>query len=218
MNIFADLDGTICESRQKISKEMLAKLFELSTKHEIIVISGAGRERIYEQLGGLDCIVMAQSGNDTDIWNKTLSLNEKKKILNHIRKVTGDVTKEDLIDDRGCQISLSLVGHNADIEVKKKFDPDSKKRKKILKEHPFVSSKLECRIAGTTCFDYTRKDGTKGKNIEHFIKYHKWNKKDCIYYGDKLMKGGNDESVVGIIKTVEVANPQELMLKLKEYE
>ena|SRR3990167_6300159 len=215
MKYFFDMDGTICESRQNISFLMLEKLSEL--KHNIIVISGAERERMVEQLEGLNCSIMAQSGNDTHLWKRTLTDNEKKNIIAHIRKIIGDISKPDLIDDRGCQISLSLVGHHANIELKKKFDPDGKKRERILKDNPFLNDKLECRIAGTTCLDYTRKDGTKGKNIERFIKAMEWSKKDCIYFGDKLYKGGNDESVIGIIKIVGVANPADLMLKLEQY-
>lgn len=209
------MDGCLTESRQKISGEMYVKVSKLSEYYDIVVVSGAERERMNKQLHGLNCIMMAQSGNDS-LWKRILNDNEKEKILKHIRKIIGDVSKPDLIDDRGCQISLSLIGHNANIEEKKKFDADNKIRERILKDNPFLSLNLECRIAGTTCLDYTRKDGTKGKNIERLIKTLNWKKEDCVYYGDKLQKGGNDESVIGVINTVAVANPQELMLKLKE--
>lgn len=227
--IFTDLDGTICESRQKISKEMK----KLLSKLDLIAISGASKEQMKYQLDGLKCEIMAQSGNDTKYWKNKLTHKEKQEILNHINKVVIAVQrlryfgflnlvhlrriKPDLIDDRGCQISLSLLGHNAKIEDKKLFDPDNKIRKAVLKEEPFISKTLECRIAGTTCFDYTRKDGTKGTNIARLIKHLKWNKKDCIYFGDKLQKGGNDESVIGVIKCIEVANPSDLMIQLKKY-
>jgi phosphomannomutase len=213
-HIFADMDGTVCESREKISTTMLEALTHL--KHDLVIISGAERERMKVQLLGLDCYIMAQSGNDTHLWKKNLTENNKKKILAHIKKIVE--VKEDMIDDRGCQISLSFVGHHAPIELKKTFDPIGQTRIKLLKEKPFINNMLECRVAGTTCLDYTRKDGMKGKNIGKFIKQMGWDKKECIYFGDKLYKGGNDESVVGVIEVVPVKNPQDLLEKLKNYD
>ena len=215
MHIFLDLDGTVTESRGEISYEMIEMLQHLKLKNDIVIISGAERERMMKQLLGLDVTLMAQSGNDTSLWKRTLTHNEKKKILTHIRKIIGDISKPNLIDDRGCQIALSLVGHDAPVEEKKKFDPEGTIRKRILKDNPFLSRTLDCRIAGSTCLDYTRKDGTKGKNIKRYMKRMDWKKKDCIFFGDKLQKGGNDESVKGVIPVVSVDSPNDLMLKLK---
>lgn len=212
-HLFFDLDGTLTESRQEISQEMYDTLVEAKSEFDIIVISGAEKERIKKQLKELDVEIMAQSGNDTQYWKNLLTEKEKEKIVEHTRKFGFSV--DFMREDRGCQISLSFTGHNAPQEIKNAFDPDSKKRQKLLKEHPFIHKTLECRIAGSTCLDYTRKNGTKGKNIERLIKLKKWNKKDCIYFGDKLFKGGNDESVIGVIKVVEVANPTDLLAKLK---
>lgn len=208
MKIF-DLDGTICESRQVISPEMKEKL---SGVGKFIVISGAERPRIERQLDGLPCIIMAQSGNDTDLWKNKLTLEEKMEVFEHINKLDTEWSLK--TEDRGCQISYSFIGHAAPMEQKKQFDHTGIIRRRVLKRTPFNSKTLTCSIAGTTCIDYTRKDCTKGKNIERWIKKNKLNKKDCIYYGDKLFKGGNDESVMGIIKTVSVKNPKDLLSKL----
>lgn len=212
-HLFFDMDGTITESRQDISIEMFRKLAKL--KQDIIVISGAEIERMKKQLSNLPVFYMAQSGNDTKFWNDKLTDKELKEIYKHADKII--YIKADMLQNRGCQVSLSLVGHNADMEIKKKFDPDGTLRVDLLKEFPFESETLECRVAGTTCLDYTRKNGTKGKNIERLINYFKWKKEDCVYFGDKLMKGGNDESVVGVMDTVAVANPTDLLLKLSKY-
>lgn len=210
--IFADLDNTICESRQKISKEMKKVLSKL----DLIVISGASREQMKLQLDGLKCEIMAQSGNDTSLWQNKLNKKEIIEIENHIHKFSN--IYPDQLENRGCQIAFSFVGHHAEIENKKAFDPTRKIRKTLLKRIPFQSKTLICKVAGTTCLDYTKRDGTKGKNIEKWIKEKRLKKKDCVYFGDALFKGGNDESVKGVIKCVEVANPTDLLLKLKKYE
>lgn len=211
MIIFADLDGTICESRQKISKEMKKALSSLNP----IVISGASREQMEYQLDGLKCTILAQSGNDTPLWQNKLTEEEITEIYQHICKL--QTVKFDMIENRGCQIAFSLIGHHALKDKKANFDPNRKIRKFLLDREPFKSKTLLCKIAGTTCFDYTRKNGTKGKNIARWIKENKLNKKDCIYFGDALFKGGNDESVIGVIKCVDVVSPQDLLKKIKKY-
>lgn len=214
MIIFADCDNTICESRQKISPKM--KKF-LSKFPNLIVVGGLNRERLEYQLDGLKCTILAQSGNDTPLWQNKLNIKEVAEIKKHIKSYDGLPNDSFFCENRGNQISYSFKGHNARIELKKKFDPDQKIRKQILKKCPFKSKTLKVTIAGTTCLDYTKKNGTKGKNIARWIKENKLNKKDCVYFGDALFKGGNDESVKGIIKTVSVVNPTDLMLKLKKY-
>lgn len=216
MYYFFDLDGTVCESRQEISHEMK---FFLEKLDNVIIISGAAREQMLYQLDGFKkCVIMAQSGNETPLWKNTLTEKEKKEINNHIKKVlleemvkTCYMITTDLIEDRGCQISLSLTGHKAPTLEKRNFDPHHKIRNSILKKYPFKSKTLQCNVAGTTCFDYIRKNGTKGKNITRWLKENHIDKKDCIYYGDALFKGGNDESVIGVIKTIKVRNPNHLL-------
>lgn len=211
MIIFLDMDGTVCESRQKITPAVKAALE--AQKCPILVISGASREQMTYQLDGLSCTILAQSGNDTPLWQNKLTLREKNEAVAHYKKF---FTTEPIgcMEDRGCQMALSFIGHKANPERKKNFDPKQKIRQAILKQHPFKSKTLTVRIAGTTCLDYTKKNGTKGENIKRWIKHYGLNKKDCIYYGDALFKGGNDESVIGVIKTIAVKDPADLLKKL----
>lgn len=214
-HIFADLDGTITESRQVISFAMKRKLSSL--KIPIIVISGAEVKRIEQQLDGFLCIKMGQNGNDCPYWYNKLTKREVKIILNHINKIsqyTGVPINEETLHNRGCQISFSLIGHTAPIEVKKDYDPTKEIRNFILKKTPLKSHNLEVRVAGTTCLDYNRKGNLKGDNIKRYMKLHNLNKKDCIYYGDNFEKGGNDESVLGVMKCVKVKSPKDLLAKL----
>ena len=220
-----DMDGTVTDSRQTIKQEMVVifkALRELG--NDITIIRGATKEQILKQIGDINVNIMAQSGNETSFWKNRLNTRDKVEIFRHTNKVKETYpelflnrNQLDLLQDRGSQMSFSLVGHNADIEIKKAFDPNGDIRNKILKAIPFFSNNLEVRIGGTTCFDYTNKNGNKGKNIDRLIKMKGWNKDECIYFGDALFKGGNDESVIGIIDTVQVGNPDELILKLRSY-
>lgn len=210
--IFLDLDGTVTESRQKIKQDMRDALALLP---HTIIISGAARTQMEFQLDGIGIsYLMAQSGNDVPgFWFDKLTPEQEDEIFQHISQVT--IIKDDMIENRGAQITLSFTGHHAPIEIKKNWDTHQSKRKAILRQSPFVSQTLTCRIAGTTCFDYTRKAGTKGKNIQRFIELVGWAKDDCVYIGDALFKGGNDETVINVIPTIAITDPTDTIRVIK---
>jgi len=218
-----DLDGTITESRQEMKPETFKALCSLECE-TVSVISGASTEQIKKQLGKFQPkFILAQSGNDTKFWKNELTKDEIVEIMNHIDMINASypeyfLTVKDLIQNRGSQLAFSFIGHNTNIEDKKAFDQQGNFRRTVLDTVPFNSNSLEVRVAGTTCLDYTKKDGTKGKNIEKLIKELNWNKEDCIYFGDALEPGQNDETVIGVIETVKVKNPEDLIEKLIPYQ
>lgn len=221
-HIFFDLDNTLCESRQKISKEMEEALESLIEHKDVVIVSGAKRRQMRKQLGNniyKKVYIMSLSGNEArcpngELWRDFLLDRHKKVILEHIKllkkkysKLLEGTKKSDLIQDRKCQISFSWVGHNAPREKKDSFDVDKKKRSKILKETPLVSEAVEVSFGGTTCFDYTRKGRNKGYGIKRLARENGWKLEDCVYIGDAIFPGGNDGTVIGVCPTRSVRNP-----------
>ena len=51
-------------------------------------------------------------------------------------------------------------------------------------------------------------------NLKRYMKYHKLDPNECVYYGDALYKGGNDETVIGVMKCIKVKDPEDLIKKL----
>ena len=125
------------------------------------------------------------------------------------KKISRYKSKLDLVQDRGCQISYSLIGHNEEISKKEHCDPSQEKRLGILKKFPFRSKTVEVKIGGTTCLDFFIKGYNKGKNVESLSKKMKWKKSECLYIGDALFPNGNDETVIGVVPTQQVENPKE---------
>ena len=215
-HFFFDLDGTLTESKQKMLASMKCALKKL--KGEVIVISGASREQMYKQLDGyVGDYLMPQSGASCAYWEYKFTDKEIEEINTHIQSILENNSSQDKVQNRGSQVAFSLIGHNTDLFLKKSFDPDGVSRKELLKVHPFESKTIEVRIAGTTCLDYTHKEYTKGKNIGRLIKKLGWKRTECVYFGDALFGGGNDETVKGVINTVEVKDPDDLLVKLKKY-
>jgi hydroxymethylpyrimidine pyrophosphatase-like HAD family hydrolase len=79
-----------------------------------------------------------------------------------------------------------------------------------------VSERIDVKIGGTTCYDYFKKGHHKGSNVRALIEHKGWDASECVYFGDKLMPGGNDETVIGVIDTIAVTNHRETYDKLKE--
>ena len=228
--IFFDLDNTLTRSRSLVTKEMSSLLKRLSQKHEVIIVSGATQKQIALQLGkSLSGIywVMGQNGNmcinkkSEPLWENKMDWMQKLEVLEYAnsiikKKLFRYKSKLDLIQDRDCQISYSIIGHSENISKKEKSDPSQIKRLEVLRKFPFKSNAVEVKIGGTTCFDFFIKGYNKGKNVKLLYKKMKWKKNDCLYIGDALFKNGNDETVVGIIPTQQVANPKETEEVIRE--
>jgi phosphomannomutase len=225
-HLFFDMDGTVTPSRRKVSPEMKDLLQRcIDSGLTIAIISGSHNQQMTYQMDGLSIIKMGQNGNHTidsnglELWFDKLTDDEKNEIMHHAHAIWSRCTHQvpdesDLFEDRGSQISLSIYGHHADPEEKKNFDGDFKKRIALLAELPFTSSALEVKLGGSTCLDYFKKGRNKGFNINRIIVEKGWNKNECLFYGDALFPGGNDETVQGVIETIAVTDPEETYQKL----
>lgn len=222
-HIFFDLDNTLTRSRSPITPSMHGLLTKLSKHHNVFVVSGADAKQISRQLGPSlsgKYWSMGQNGNSCItpkgevLWENKLNWVQKFEILSYVEHI---ITQKyfayknllDLVEDRGCQIAYSCIGHHEDIAKKEMFDAGKKKRATVLKKHPFKSKTVEVKIAGTTGFDFYIKGSSKGANIEVLRRKMGWKKSECLYVGDALFKNGNDETVIGVIPTKAVRDPSE---------
>lgn len=222
--LFFDLDGTLTPSRQEIK----APLYELlpTLERTLVIVSGSKNNQIRSQIKDTKIFSLGQNGNHAfdesghPLWENILSETEKLLVHEHILQLKPLLTHKipnetDLVEDRGSQISFSIYGHNAPPEEKKACDGDFKKRQNLLSLQPFHSETMEVQIGGSTCLDYFKKGYHKGSNIKKLISVMGWKQDDCVYFGDALFPGGNDESVVGMIDTIKVCDEEDTYLKLQ---
>ena len=208
---------------------MLLKMFNYLTSlsQDIIVVSGSSIEQMPNQLGTLRSFRLGQNGNHaidmegTELWNVPLQEHHRTEILDHISQIV-EILEHDLnhewnpIEDRGAQITFSPIGNTAPLDLKKTYDPDRSKRLSLLDKIPFASEDLVEKIGGSTSLDYIHKDRHKGTNVQKLIDYMKWEKDECVYFGDGLYPGGNDEAVIGVIETIAVDDHLDCYNKLQE--
>jgi len=232
-HFFFDLDNTLTRSKSHIIPDHAAILKRLVEKVDVIVVSGHPQKDIREHLEDVSgYYVLAQNGNYAQtpdgkvLWERKLSKEQVDAIHVFIEKARKHLAykvrdENDIVEDRGCQVGFSLIGHHENQDIKDAFDPDHAKRKKLLEDMREDVAKLrdehnvEMLIAGTTNLDIIEKGKNKGYNITEFIKKMGWEKGDCIYTGDALFPGGNDETVIGIIPTHGVKDYRDTYVYLK---
>lgn len=209
--LFLDLDGTLCESKKEVAEDMLWQLAQLSKKYEVIIVSGAELSRMLIQAPLKYATFMSQNGNEVYknemiLW--TNKFDNHEEVMQHIKKLAKETStkmSDDMIDDRGSQISFSFIGHHAPLEIKKLFDRDRKIRGNLLEKFPFPGAV----IGGTTCIDYIPK--TKGENISRYMEKYNIKPQECLYLGDAFINYGNDATVLGVIPVHQIKSPLETL-------
>jgi len=219
------MDQTVTPARSPMLPDMDKLLRTLPG--DVIIVSGGERDRIALQLGDITRYTLAQNGNhglDTaheELWYLPLEDRHREEIHAHIERLVAHLDHElgheyVPIEDRGAQITFSPVGNHAPHEVKRVYDPDAARRLELLTRVPLESDEIVVKIGGSTSFDYIHKDRHKGAGVMRLIEQLGWDKDACVYFGDGLYPGGNDESVIGVIETVRVRDHLDTYQKLRE--
>jgi len=213
------MDKTVTPARSPIAPEMRTLLRDIPAT--ITIVSGGTAERIRAQTEDVAAYILGACGNEAfdhtggTLWqNEPLTETEKAAIHEHIASLitlVGHELRDEWtpIEDRGTQITFSPLGNTAPTELKHRYDPDMQKRLTWLKAAPFVHPRLSVVIGGSTSLDYYRTGYDKGAHVAKLIEHHGWNPRECVYFGDGLYPGGNDESVIGVIDTIAVDSPED---------
>lgn len=221
---FFDMDGTLTKSKTEIDDKHIKLLLKLAFKYPVVIVSGATLGQMVKQLIVSNISYLSQNGNlamdsaGQMIWEHDLSPSEIKDITEHVNTISRAtrVPADDIhVQYRGCQVSYSLVGHDAPQEDKEKYDPTRSRRQTMLRVFPFEHDTCTVAIGGTTCLDYTSKEGTKGKNVQKYLEYTGY--KNAVYVGDALFEGGNDATVIGVCDTLSVSSVEETYDFIKKY-
>jgi|GEM_PF-128099 len=235
--IIADVDDTICDSCQQISEPMAQQINHLIQHgYQFAFISGTKNTDLQQMLStritqphhllgttGTQYVKM-QNNQPNIIYTHTFTNSEKTEIITALNtliqhhNIQSHTTKEDQLQDRDSQITLSAIGRHAPTEAKATYDPDGKKRLewiKFLNQH-LDETKYDMKIGGTTSIDITRKGLTKEWGIRTFLQHNNFPAKNVLFFGDKLHPGGNDYPATKVVDCIAVKNPNDTLNKLKQ--
>jgi len=114
-----------------------------------------------------------------------------------------------ILENRGSQVTFSALGQKAPLRLKERWDPHQRKRQKIRKLLKKYLPNLEISIGGTTSIDVTKKGVNKTLCVKKLEQRLHVGKKDMLYVGDALFKGGNDYIMKSAkIACASVSNPE----------
>ncbi len=232
---FFDLDKTLTASRSPMAPEHVELFRELCAKYDVIVVTGGREEQILTQVPFAPkghYYMLSQQGNHVVskdgslLWKEVITPEQERNILAFVellKKEHAVVPRDpsDIVENRGSLYGYSPIGFHASIEEKYAFDPDSSKRlaalSKFAKERIELSKLgIDVMPAGTTTYDFILAGRNKGYNIVRLIEDLRWKREDCIYVGDEIAPGKNDESVIGVIPTKPVDNPDQTFAYIDE--
>jgi len=237
--IIADVDDTIVESCQQVTPEMAEQINRMIKKgFSFAFISGAKVSDLQQMLSSRineEHHILGTTGTNytfvsdgcaQEMYNQSFTAEEKTEIMAAFEKVIDHfnlqslTTKEDQLQDRDSQITLSILGRHAPQEFKKNYDSDNKKRieqityiKQFLDENNY-----EIKYAGTTSIDVTRKGLDKEWGIREFAKEKNIDLKNIIFFGDKLQPGGNDYPASKVVDCIVVKKYQDTLKELRKLE
>lgn len=230
-----DLDGTLAESKQALTSEMAGLLAKLLADTRVAVISGGALSQFLKQVVAMlpvdanlaNLYLLPTSGAAlyefrNDNWKKIYEerLSEKDKDIIETAmlaeaKNTGIIDFSakswgERIEYRGGQVTLSALGQQAPIILKKAWDPDHAKRHVLQKALAERLPEYSVSIGGVTSIDVTKKGIDKAYGIHKLCERLGISEADALYVGDELESGGNDEAVYKTsVQTRSVATPSD---------
>ncbi len=239
--IIFDLDSTLTASKANLDKEMSVLLCKL-LKNKIVAVMGGGSyvqfqkqflkyfqcpKKYLKKLFLLPACGSAMYQYDRGKWNLVYQNNltslEKKTISDAFKKACKDInyiaprkTYGKVMEDRGSQITFSLLGQRAPLDKKLEWNKNCDIRP-VLK--PILEKYLpdfEVRFGGKTSIDVNKKGIDKAYGIRQIEKFLSIPVKEMVYIGDDLREGGNDFAVFKTgISTIPVVDFQETKYLIK---
>jgi HAD superfamily hydrolase (TIGR01484 family) len=159
---------------------------------------------------------------DFDEQQKSKIIKALKRAVDHFgmneKKIYGET-----IEDRGSQISWSALGQDIvdvlgeeGIKLKEEWDPDNKKKLKMVEFLSPLLEEFEVRAGGTTTIDITKKGIDKAYGMNKIMDMLNIGKEEIFFIGDKIIEGGNDYPVKAMgIDTIQISSWQETALAVE---
>jgi HAD superfamily hydrolase (TIGR01484 family) len=236
--IVFDLDGTLAESKSPLDAALAGLLEDLLAIVRVAVISGGAWPQFETQLlPGLspgsrlgELFLLPTCGTRLyvfdDAWrlesSEDFTRKERAAIMEALRTTARELRLDDLpqwgdrIEDRGGQITLSALGQQAPLDVKKAWDPDLAKRRSLQARLMQLIPGFGVQIGGSTSIDVTRKGVDKAYGLKKLRDRLGIPTRGMIFVGDALFPGGNDHPAIGTgAVCIAVANPRDTKLVIE---
>lgn len=215
-----DLDGTLTQHRSPLSDESRALLDELKKNYKVIMVGAGNCQRIYNQMQGYPIDIVGNYGmQESKIIDGEFCIIRTDKTepdrafftekCNYLRKKYGfnDYRGEAIEFHPSGMVTFPLIGTEALIEDKLKFDPDKSKRRAMYAEVLDIFKDYSVFIGGSSSFDFSGKKYNKYDAVMTYAAENGYKKEEIFYVGDDFEDGGGDSHVrIGGIDYVNITD------------
>ena len=241
-----DIDQTLNVAKTPINDEIADLLIKCLDHFEVCPISGQKFEQFLiqivdrlnergataEQLTHLHLFVAQGtqyyrfSGADWEqVYNYPLTDEQVAKISTTIEQAARELgyweedklaPGDEIIENRLSQVTFSALGQKAGTDEKYAWDPDHKKREKIVARCKEIAPEFDYEIGGTTSINAITPGMNKTFGMTHLLEELNVEKSDILYFGDMTQPGGNDYPVVEMgIDTITVRSHDDTAYALR---
>lgn len=207
MNFIFDVDGTLTPSRGIMNSEFEKYFIEFIQHNNVYLATGSDYPKTLEQVGKEICESVKScfncSGNS--VWKNGVEIRRNDWVLEelHIDFFEAKLSESQFniktgkhIEKRPGMVNFSIVGRNASLEQRflyKQWDEHKNERANIAKEFTETfGNSIQVQVAGETGLDIYPKGYDKSQ-VAAFVNG------PTIFFGDKMMPGGNDFPLAEII-------------------
>jgi HAD superfamily hydrolase (TIGR01484 family) len=241
--IIFDLDGTLAESKQPLTGEMATLLARLLAHTRVAVISGGAFPQFLTQvvaqlprdahLANLYLLPTSgaalyewRQGEWKKVYEERLTEEEMRAIEAAIRAAASETGIIDFsksahgerIERRGAQVTLSALGQQAPVALKKTWDPRRAKRQTLQANIAARLPAFSVKYGGSTSIDVTKRGIDKAYGIRKLCERLGIPESAALFIGDELGAGGNDEAVYKTaVATCAVDNPSDTLRTIKAF-
>jgi phosphomannomutase len=236
-----DLDDTLNVAKTPLTSDMVELFARLLDSYQVCVISGQKYEEFQRQiltpLGEQPALrlknlhfMVAQGtqyymfdGNDWKlVYSFPLTDEQVKSIDNALETAARELglwtenPTGEINENRISQVTFSALGQAAGTEEKYAWDPDRKKREKIIARAKEIAPEFDYEIGGTTSINVFLPGTNKTFGMNKLMELLNLKKDDILYFGDMVLPGGNDYPVVQMgIDTIAVEKWQDTAYALR---
>ena len=197
-----DVDGTITDSRKRITDEFKEVFLDLCSREDVYIITGSDRIETFEQIGPLvyEAVKGVWQCNGNEYWEKNRTVNKKDfkleyetqhYLTNVADKSPYPIKAGNHIEYRTGMINFSVVGRAAtDHQRKDYFEWDciNNERSRIVEDINRKYKDLHASKGGEISIDIA----PRGNNKSEAGNVLKEKYKNIHFFGDRMDYGGND--------------------------
>ncbi|MBP5382743.1 MAG: nucleoside hydrolase [Bacteroidales bacterium] len=203
-----DLDATLTDHRCPLENANRALLDTLKQKYALVMVCAGNCPRVYKQMGEYPIDILGNYGmQESTVENGEFKIVREdvfpvdtaffKAQNDYLRAKYGynDIYGEPLEFHKTGMVTMALLGTEAPVELKHKFDPDRAKRRVMYPEVCEIFKDYSVYIGGSSSFDFSAKQYNKYDASISYAASHGFTPEQVLFVGDDFADGGGDSHV-----------------------